>query len=193
MEEDAGPFRNLNWRYLPYFYPLVNWPRCSMYGIFTYIYPKKCPNAFKYSIYEAYGWLVKAPFFLSKTIINHQTVLLASMQPLEGEFRVVYDCYSYIEPPFFGWLNHQSGYVNHHFDKLPFGKQPHNSGKIHYLFCMGRLTISIAILSIASWNKVPRGYIGWVGCASKMMTETVIFVLRNITARSAGWSNISGT
>ena len=30
-------------------------PRCSMYGIFTYIYPKNGPNVGKYSIHGASG------------------------------------------------------------------------------------------------------------------------------------------
>ena len=30
-------------------------PRCSMYGIFTYIYPKNGPNVGKYSIHGAFG------------------------------------------------------------------------------------------------------------------------------------------
>ena len=30
-------------------------PRCSMSGIFTYIYPKNCPNVGKYSIHGASG------------------------------------------------------------------------------------------------------------------------------------------
>ena len=30
-------------------------PICSMYGIFTYIYPKNDPNVGKYSIHGAYG------------------------------------------------------------------------------------------------------------------------------------------
>ena len=33
----------------------MNSPRCSMYGIFTYIYPKNSPNAGKYSIHGASG------------------------------------------------------------------------------------------------------------------------------------------
>ena len=32
-------------------------PRCSMYVIFTYIYPKHCPNVGKYSIHGASGIL----------------------------------------------------------------------------------------------------------------------------------------
>ena len=31
------------------------YPRCSMYGIFTYIYPKNNPNVGKYSIHGASG------------------------------------------------------------------------------------------------------------------------------------------
>ena len=35
-------------------------PICSMYGIFTYIYPKNCPNVGKYSIHGAYGiWILR--------------------------------------------------------------------------------------------------------------------------------------
>ena len=33
----------------------TNHPRCSMYGIFTYIYPKNNPNVGKYSIHGASG------------------------------------------------------------------------------------------------------------------------------------------
>ena len=33
----------------------ANYPKCSMYGIFTYIYPKNDPNVGKYSIHGASG------------------------------------------------------------------------------------------------------------------------------------------
>ena len=34
-------------------------PGCSMYGIFTYIYPKNCPNVGKYSIHGSSGYGLK--------------------------------------------------------------------------------------------------------------------------------------
>ena len=34
------------------------YPICSMYGIFTYIYPQNCPYVGKYSIHGAYGYVV---------------------------------------------------------------------------------------------------------------------------------------
>ena len=37
------------------FYPML-WPRCSMYGIFTYIWVIYGVNVGKYSIHGAYGW-----------------------------------------------------------------------------------------------------------------------------------------
>ena len=33
-------------------------PRCSMYGIFTYIYPKNCPSVDKYSIHGCNTWSI---------------------------------------------------------------------------------------------------------------------------------------
>ena len=36
------------------------YPRCSMYGICTYIYPKNHPNVGKYSIHGASGYVVDA-------------------------------------------------------------------------------------------------------------------------------------
>ena len=35
---------------------LYSYPRCSMYGIFRYIYPKNHPNVGKYSIHGASGY-----------------------------------------------------------------------------------------------------------------------------------------
>ena len=40
----------------------LNMPRCSMYGIFTYMYPTNGPNVGKYSIHGAFG--------MGKTIRN---------------------------------------------------------------------------------------------------------------------------
>jgi hypothetical protein len=39
--------------------PHVFLPRCSLYGIFTYIYSKNCTNVGKYSIHGASGYLKK--------------------------------------------------------------------------------------------------------------------------------------
>ena len=39
------------------------WPRCSMYGIFTYICPKNCPNVGKYN-HTWSIWVVKMPEYL---------------------------------------------------------------------------------------------------------------------------------
>ena len=36
-------------------YMNISIPKCSMYGIFTYIYPKNCTNVGKYTIHRAYG------------------------------------------------------------------------------------------------------------------------------------------
>ena len=38
-----------------YIYICIYIPRCSMYGIFTNIYPKNHPNVGKYTIHGAYG------------------------------------------------------------------------------------------------------------------------------------------
>ena len=38
-------------------------PRCSMYGIFTYVYHKFKPNVGKYTIHGAYGFLFQCNIF----------------------------------------------------------------------------------------------------------------------------------
>ena len=53
-----GELLNKQMLYLCDFYAdisSVDDPRCSMYGIFTYIYPKNSPNVDKYSIHGASG------------------------------------------------------------------------------------------------------------------------------------------
>ena len=37
---------------------ITTYPRCSMYGVFTYIYPKNSPNVGKYSIHGASGYII---------------------------------------------------------------------------------------------------------------------------------------
>ena len=56
-------------------------PRCSMYGIFTYIYHKNQPNVGKYTIHGAYGsWIsviyICEPYFLwFKVQGDHQNIV----------------------------------------------------------------------------------------------------------------------
>ena len=64
-------------------------PRCSMYGIFTYIYPKNCPNVGKHSIHGASGiWEVPVMFPLNqpwkKTSSSDEHVAPASAPEIEG-------------------------------------------------------------------------------------------------------------
>ena len=56
------------------------YPRCSMYGIFTYIYPKNDPNVGNISIHGAYGYSYQ--WFIYQLITQGGTTLWISQIPL---------------------------------------------------------------------------------------------------------------
>ena len=58
----AGPVQHLQeavWLATGLTWLAASYPRCSMYGIFTYIYPKNDPNVGKYSIHGASGYMIQ--------------------------------------------------------------------------------------------------------------------------------------
>jgi hypothetical protein len=62
------------------------WPRCSMYGIFTYICPKNCPNVGKYTIHGAYGWLKCLNIFDLGTLMAKIRIIWKSVNQSCGIF-----------------------------------------------------------------------------------------------------------
>ena len=62
------------------------WPRCSMYGIFTYICPKNCPNVSKYTIHGAYGWLKCLNIFDLGTLMAKIRIIWKSVNQSCGIF-----------------------------------------------------------------------------------------------------------
>ena len=55
-------------------------PICSMYGIFTYIYPKNYPNVGKYSIHGASGIDVVL-LYIEMTVIHRVVLTTATSVP----------------------------------------------------------------------------------------------------------------
>ena len=57
------------------FRPFFRYPRCSMYGIFTYIYPKNDPYVGKYSLHGTY-WYLRIAWFLGTNLSFDPYILL---------------------------------------------------------------------------------------------------------------------
>ena len=85
---------------------IAKWyPRCSMYGIFTYIYPKNHPNVGKYTIHRASGYgciqnwgmpqsiTVAHIFPINKNLINNR-ISRAIMWTLQQNYTMnwIYNC-----------------------------------------------------------------------------------------------------
>jgi hypothetical protein len=68
----------------------ATFPRCSMYGIFTYICPKNQPNVGKYSTHGAsgFGMFLNHHCFLKDGRIPTQTVPRCPEFPSSGIFHV---------------------------------------------------------------------------------------------------------
>ena len=78
----------------------ILYPRCSMYGIFTYIYHKFKPNVGKYSIHGAYGYLV-AQIFATVYILSDPST---GLQCIHG-----WDCHRLVLGPGLGMQGHIPG------------------------------------------------------------------------------------